>query len=317
MNRYDFLYFFDVTDGNPNGDPDAGNLPRVDPESGHGLVTDVCLKRKIRNFVQVAKGDCLATNEDAGYAIFIREGAALNKFIMQAHEETGGVPKKGADKSKVKDAREWMCKNFFDVRTFGAVLSTGANAGQVRGPVQFGFARSFDPIISLEHAITRVATTNDKVKVDSKTTMQTYEEWEEKQPENQLRTMGRKFTVPYGLYCVQGFINPFLAEKTGFGEDDLGLLKDALNHMFDFDRSAARGQMKPCRCIVFKHDSKLGNARADQLFSRVNCDLTDEVKSSDQPPRSFDDYVITLDDSNLPEGVAVEEWVEAAQPQLV
>ena len=293
MNRYDFLYFFDVTDGNPNGDPDAGNLPRVDPETGHGLVTDVCLKRKIRNFVTITKG---LDQPESGYAIYIRERSVLNELHKLAWEEIDPKSKPADRKKLPKDAEKaksltlHMCKNFFDIRAFGAVMTTEVNCGQVRGPIQLGFARSINPIISLEHAVTRCAVTNEK-------------------DLEKERTMGRKFTVPYGLYCVQGFINPFLADQTEFSDDDLSLLKEALNQMFDFDRSAARGQMKPCRCIAFKHDSKLGSARADQLFARVQCQLNPELLQSNQPPRSFDDYTITLDDSDLPQGIEVEEWV--------
>jgi CRISPR-associated protein Csd2 len=312
QHRYDFIYFFDVTDGNPNGDPDAGNLPRIDPETNQGLVTDVCLKRKIRNFVALTKG------EKAPYEIFIKEKGILNQQIERAYTTSEEVRigleawelwKKDKKKHKKPDrhyedlAQDWMCGNFFDIRTFGAVMSTGdkqdaeagdsklrMRAGQVRGPLQLTFARSIDPIVSAEFAITRCAVTNEK-DIDKE------------------RTIGRKFNVPYGLYRCHGFINASLAEKTGFTDDDLNLMKQALNLMFETDRSAARGLMAPVRCIAFRHDSsKLGNARADELFSQVRATLRPEAKAENRPARSRADYVIEFT-GTVPPGVSAEEWV--------
>ena len=282
-NRIDFVYIFDVQDGNPNGDPDAGNLPRVDAETGMGLVTDVCLKRKVRNYVQVAKG---CTD---GYDIFIKEKAVLNTLIDAAHED-----KKVKDASdKTTAARDVMCRKYYDIRTFGAVMSTGKNAGQVRGPIQFTFARSIDPIAAMEHSITRMAVATEK-------------EAERQGGDN--RTMGRKATVPYGLYVCHGFISANLAQQTGFSEEDLALFWDALKNIFDVDRSAARGLMSAQRLIVFKHESVLGNAPANKLFDRVIVQ-----KKCDGAPRKFEDYEITIDRENLPSGITIEEMI---QPSL-
>ena len=278
-NRIDFVYIFDVQDGNPNGDPDAGNLPRVDAETGMGLVTDVCLKRKVRNYVQVAK-ECAA-----GYDIFIKEKAVLNTLIDAAHEED--TVKTASDKTSA--ARDLMCKKYFDIRTFGAVMSTGKNAGQVRGPIQFTFARSVDPIAAMEHSITRMAVATEK--------------GAEKQGGDN-RTMGRKATVPYGLYVCHGFISANLAQQTGFSEEDLALFWDALKNMFDVDRSAARGLMSAQKLVVFKHESVLGNAPANKLF-----DLVKIEKVCDGAPRKFDDYKVTIEKNNLPTGVTVEELI--------
>ena len=278
-NRIDFVYIFDVQDGNPNGDPDAGNLPRVDAETGMGLVTDVCLKRKVRNYVQVAK-ECAS-----GYDIFIKEKAVLNTLIDAAHEDES--VKTAKDKTSV--ARDVMCKKYYDIRTFGAVMSTGKNAGQVRGPIQFTFARSIDPIAAAEHSITRMAVATEK-------------EAEKQGGDN--RTMGRKATVPYGLYLCHGFISANLAKQTGFTEEDLALFFDALKNMFDVDRSAARGLMSAQKLIVFRHDSVLGNAPANKLF-----DLVKVEKKTDNAPRKFSDYTITVDKSNLPTGVIMEELI--------
>ncbi|HWR37351.1 MAG TPA: type I-C CRISPR-associated protein Cas7/Csd2 [Clostridia bacterium] len=286
QNRYDFVYFFDVTDGNPNGDPDAGNLPRIDPETNQGLVTDVCLKRKIRNYVTVTHG------ENKGHRIYVRERSVLNTTHEEAYKDANLKPEpKKLPKNvlKAKELTDWMCQNFFDIRTFGAVMTTEINCGQVRGPLQLTFARSIDPIVSAEFSITRCAVTNEK-------------------DLEKERTMGRKFTVPYGLYRCHGFINATLAEKTQFTDDDLQLLKDALGNMFETDRSAARGLMSPVRCIAFKHESKLGNARADELFSRVTARLRPELKAENRPPRSAEDYIIEIT-GDLPAGVTVEEWV--------
>ena len=265
-NRYDFMLVFDVKDGNPNGDPDAGNLPRVDSETGEGLVTDVCLKRKVRNYVQLTKGT------EAGYDIFVKEKAVLNSLVEDAYAELGidANVKKPAKGEEIDKGRALMCKKFYDIRTFGAVMSTGANAGQVRGPVQLTFARSIDPIVTLEHSITRMAVT--KVEDIDKE-----------------RTMGRKNTVPYGLYVAYGFVSPALAAQTGFSEEDLETLWTALVNMFDQDHSAARGMMATQKLIIFKHDSALGNAPSHKLF-----DLVKIVKKEDVVvPRKFTDYEVT------------------------
>ncbi len=280
--RYDFVMYFDVTDGNPNGDPDAGNLPRIDVETGMGLVTDVCLKRKVRNYVQIAKG------EESGYDIFIKEKAILNELIGEAHQQDRVKEKTKGDKTLA--AREWMCAKYFDVRTFGAVMSTGENAGQVRGPIQLTFARSIDPIIASEHSITRMAVATEA-------------EAEKQKGDN--RTMGRKYTVPYGLYRVHGFISGNLAKQTGFSEEDLELFWQALSVMFDHDRSAARGLMATRKLIVFKHDSELGNAPAHQLFDLV----TAEKKAPSTPARSYSDYTISINKEALPKGVELIEKI--------
>lgn len=282
--RIDFVYLFDVKNGNPNGDPDAGNLPRVDPETGHGLVTDVCLKRKVRNFVG------LVHNEEPPYEIYVKEKAVLNSQHERAYEalklksEKRKLPKKADDAAKVTD---WMCQNFYDIRTFGAVMSTDVNCGQVRGPIQFTLAQSVEPIISQEHAVTRCAVTTEK-------------EAEAQSGDN--RTMGRKFTVPYGLYRVHGFINPFLAEKTGFSDDDLQLYWKALEQMFEADRSAARGEMAPQALVCFEHADALGNAPANKLFERVTIRRSSD---SDAPARSFQDYTVDVNETDLPKGVTI------------
>ena len=281
-NRIDFVYIFDVQDGNPNGDPDAGNLPRVDAETGMGLVTDVCLKRKVRNYVQVAK------QLVDGYDIFIKEKAVLNTLIDAAHEDES--VKKAEEKDKANAARDIMCKKYYDIRTFGALMTTGKNAGQVRGPIQMTFARSVDPITALEHSITRMAVATEK-------------EAEKQKGDN--RTMGRKATVPYGLYVCHGFISANLAQQTGFSEEDLDLFFDALKNMFDVDRSAARGLMSAQRLIAFKHDSVLGNAPANKLFDLVKV----ERKDTTAPARSFADYEVTIDKEHLPAGVTIEEII--------
>lgn len=278
-NRIDFVYIFDVQDGNPNGDPDAGNLPRVDAETNMGLVTDVCLKRKVRNYVQVAKS--LAE----GYDIFIKEKAILNNEIDKAHDDSNV---KNA-KDKTAAARQYMCENYYDIRTFGAVMSTGKNAGQVRGPIQLTFARSVDPIATSEHSITRIAVATPK-------------EAENQKGEN--HTMGRKATVPYGLYVCHGFVSANLAKQTGFSEEDLHLFFEALKNMFDQDRSAARGLMSAQKLIVFRNDSELGNAPANKLF-----DLVKIKKATDAIPRSFSDYKVFIDKDSLPNGVTVEELI--------
>lgn len=281
-NRIDFVYIFDVQDGNPNGDPDAGNLPRVDAETGMGLVTDVCLKRKVRNYVQVAK-ECTD-----GFDIFIKEKAVLNNLIDASHEdETVKAAERAGDKTEA--ARMVMCNRYYDVRTFGAVMSTGKNAGQVRGPIQFTFARSVDPIAAAEHSITRMAVATEK-------------EAEKQSGDN--RTMGRKATVPYGLYVCHGFISANLAKQTGFSEDDLALFFEALQNMFDVDRSAARGLMSAQKLIVFKHASELGNAPANKLFDRVMVE-----KNCTGTPRTFSDYTVSVNTEGLPDTITVEELI--------
>lgn len=295
--RYDFVIFFDVKDGNPNGDPDAGNLPRVDAETGHGLVTDVCLKRKVRNYVGLTK------DEQPPYGIFVKEKAILNKTINQAYislnidlqappaDSSDGTkrnkPGQGQGK-EIDQVRQFLCQNFFDIRTFGAVMSTGANAGQVRGPVQFTFARSVEPVVSLEHSITRMAVATET-------------EAEKQGGDN--RTMGRKFTVPYGLYRAHGFISAPLANQTGFSEEDLALLWEALENMFEHDRSAARGMMGTKKLIVFEHASKMGEAPVQKLFNAIEVTRNDASK----PARDFSDYTITIDKDQLPSGVTLIE----------
>lgn len=285
-NRYDFVLLFDVADGNPNGDPDAGNLPRVDAESGHGLVTDVCIKRKVRNYVQIKFADEIPNK------IFVKEKAILNNTIAEAYEylkiDLTADSADGKKRSKagvgqgaeIDKARTFLCQNYFDIRTFGAVLTTGANAGQVRGAVQFSFARSIDPVIALEHSITRMAVTTEK-------------DAEKQGGDN--RTMGRKFTVPYGLYRAHGFISAPLANQTGFTEDDLKLLWEALIGMFEHDRSAARGMMTTRGLYVFKHDSVMGNAPAHELFDRIQVKRIDNSKVA----RSFADYQVSVNETGL------------------
>ena len=283
QNRYDFVLFFDVKDGNPNGDPDAGNLPRIDPETGHGLVTDVCLKRKVRNYVQLAK-ECAPS-----FDICVKEKAVLNNLIDQAHEQDSVKNKEKGEKTEA--ARQFMCGKYYDVRAFGAVMSTGKNAGQVRGPVQLTFARSIGQIVPLEHSITRMAVATEA-------------EAEKQQGDN--RTMGRKFTVPYALYRGHGFISAPFAIQTGFSEPDLELLWQALTNMFEHDHSAARGQMAMRRLIVFKHDSALGNAPSSKLFDMVQV----QPKADAGVIRDFSQYEIVVpDQSQMPPGVTVEEKI--------
>ena len=322
QNRYEFVYFFDITNGNPNGDPDSGNMPRLDPESSKGLVTDVCLKRKIRNFIE------MTSSGQPGYEIFVRENSVLNHQIERAYTESEQVitnlkawkeyeknkkkskKKGGAEENIVKPirhyediAQDWMCENFFDVRTFGAVMSTGKEkeetdddgeksklakrAGQVRGPVQLAFAQSIDPIVPLDISITRVAVTSEEEKNQGKDTM-----------------MGRKYIVPYALYRVHGFISANLAAKTGFSNEDLQQLWNALKLMFEHDRSAARGEMAARKLIVFKHDSALGNEPAHKLFEAVKVERIHG--ESGTPAAAFGDYRISVDSDDF-KGVAVEE----------
>lgn len=282
MNRIDFVYLFDVQDGNPNGDPDAGNLPRVDAETGQGLITDVCLKRKVRNYVQLAKG------AEYGFDIFIKEKAVLNTLIDAAHEDEN-VKSKDKDADKTLAARDVMCKRYYDIRSFGAVMSTGKNAGQVRGPIQLTFARSIDPVMTQEHSITRVAVATEK-------------EAESMKGEN--HTMGRKSTIAYGLYRCHGFISANLAKQTGFSEKDKQLFFEALKNMFDQDHSAARGMMSARKLIVFEHDSELGCASASELFDRVSIE-----KKSEVPARKFTDYDVKINSDKLPQGVTITELI--------
>ena len=303
--RYEFIYLFDVKDANPNGDPDAGNLPRVDAETGHGLLTDVCLKRKVRNFVQLSRPESQQVDAAAngnGYDIYVREKAVLNEQHGRSYKALGTDPKKS--EQKVRDqARSWMCRNFYDIRSFGAVMSTEVNCGQVRGPVQLAFSRSIDPIVASEHAVTRCAVTTEK---------------EAKAQSGDNRTMGRKFTIPYALYRTHGFINPFLADDTGFDDADLELFFGALENAFQFDASAARpaGSMSPRALLVFRHDgtdtnaeqrakqAKLGCAHSHVLFERLRITPFEKEPAADgKPAREFADYSsrITFDGKPLDE----------------
>ena len=287
--RYEFVYLFDVTNGNPNGDPDAANLPRLDPETNCGLVTDVCLKRKIRNYVALEKTAADGAVEN-GHAIYMQEKAVLNSQHQLAYEALDIKPvakKLPKDEQKARELTAWMCANFFDVRSFGAVMTTEVNAGQVRGPVQLAFASSVEPIVPVEVAITRMAVTNERDR--------------EKE-----RTIGRKHIVPYGLYRAHGFISAKLAERTGFSDDDLQLLWRALTNMFEHDRSAARGEMAARKLFVFEHDNAMGNAPAHVLFDQIRVERRDQ--DSDAPARSFTDYQVTAG-SNLPAGVTLHEML--------
>ena len=289
--RHDFVLLFDVKNGNPNGDPDAGNLPRLDPETNQGLVTDVCLKRKIRNYVQAAKGEAL------GFDIYVRERGILNRQHERAYKALDILPEAKRlprDEAKARELTRWMCANFYDVRAFGAVMTTEVNCGQVRGPVQLAFARSIEPIVPLEVSITRMAVTNDK----------------DAERQDDIRTMGRKFIVPYGLYRAHGFVSASLAgdatKGTGFSAEDLALLWEALQGMFEIDRSAARGEMAARRLIVFRHASALGNAPAHKLFDLVRV----ERRSADDPApaRSFGDY--RVETRTPPDGVELLELIQ-------
>ena len=280
-NRYEFVLLYDVENGNPNGDPDAGNMPRIDPETGYGIVTDVCIKRKIRNYAELVKDD------SAGYRIYVKEGTPLNQNHVEAYVAIGAKSKDKVTAAQVNEARQWMCANFFDVRTFGAVMSTGDNCGQVRGPIQINFSRSIDPIVQQEVTITR----------------QTVTKIEDAEKE---RTMGRKHIVPYGLYRVEGYISAKLANDetkgTGFSEDDLALFWDALVNMFEHDHSAARGKMAARRLFVFKHKDELGNAPSHKLFDLVKVEKNESVII----PRKFADYSVKVEGST-PEGVELIE----------
>lgn len=311
-NRYEFLFLFDCENGNPNGDPDAGNAPRIDPEDMHGLVSDVATKRRVRNYVQTAK------DNKRPHAIFVEHATNMNRPIAEAHEtENGGIPEK-ATKDKVKKARDWMCANFYDVRTFGAVMSTGANAGQVRGPVQFSFARSIDPVLPMDISITRMAIAEN---VKGAKTAADIGKWENEQEEDTLRTMGRKQLIPYGLYAMKGFVSAHLADGTGFSEDDLALLWQALANMYEHDRSASKGVMTCRGLYVFKHvgtdsneeqrkkQAMLGCAAAHRLLD--NGCIVDVGRRQNQTvaARSFaDSYEVTVKTENLPGGVELWVW---------
>jgi CRISPR-associated protein Csd2 len=293
-NRYEFVYLFDVTNGNPNGDPDAGNLPRLDPETSKGLVSDVCLKRKVRNYVQMAR------EEAPGFGIYMQERGILNRQHQKAWEAKKIEPDQKTkyarlpkDAAKAHELTDWMCANFFDIRAFGAVMTTEVNCGQVRGPVQVAFASSIEPIVPLEVSITRMAATNEK----------------DAESKGDIRTMGRKHIVPYGLYRAHGFVSAKLAAKTGFSTGDLDLLWEALRSMFEHDRSAARGEMTARRLIVFQHDSDLGNAPAHALFDLVDVRRANGNNRSEEPARSYGDYVVSFAKDRLPQGVQASELI--------
>lgn len=316
-NRYEFLYLFDCENGNPNGDPDAGNAPRIDPEDMYGLVSDVALKRRIRNYVQAAY------DNQSRNAIFVEYATNLNTKIALAHEQSGGMPPWDAKAKKWKTtmekaaaARNWLCENFYDVRTFGAVLSTGPNAGQLRGPVQLAFARSIDPVLPLDWSITRMAVADNEIKGAGVGSAE-FREWEQKQPEDELRTMGRKAFIPYGLYAAKGFISAHLAAGTGFSEGDLKLLWDALLGMYDHDRSASKGVMGARGLFVFKHVGTDGDSQQRARQARLGCCPAQAVldlgriidvrrKNGVDTPRRFSDYVIDIHRQNLPPGVELE-----------
>ncbi len=284
-NRYDFVYLFDVKDGNPNGDPDAGNAPRIDPETGHGLVTDVCLKRKVRNYMAMLKSD------KPPYSIYVKEKAVLNQLNELAYKacdiksEKKKLPR---EKDQAAQVTQWMCQNFFDIRTFGAVMTTEVNAGAVYGPIQLKFSRSVDPVFSIDHSITRVAVTNEK-------------------DMEKERTMGRKYTIPYGLYRCHGYINAFNAEKTLFSEDDLELFFSCLENMFELDHSASRGEMSVCGLYIFKHQSKLGNAPSKKLFEAIRVNRIDP----NVPPREFSDYSVVINREKIPGAVELIDRLPA------
>lgn len=316
QNRHEFVLVFDVTNGNPNGDPDAGNMPRMDPETGHGLVSDVCLKRKVRNYVEMAKADA------PRFRIYVTEGAVLNEKHREAylHVRPGDAEATKAKKltpksdDEERQLRDFMCGNFFDIRTFGAVLSTGINAGQVRGPVQFSFARSVEPVLPLEISVTRMAATNEAEKKDRS------DGEDDTEKRGDRRTMGRKHIIPYGLYVAHGYVSAPLAHDgrkgTGFSDEDLELLFTALSDMFEHDRSAARGEMATRRLVIFRHASPLGSARAKTLFERVKVRRRwgDELyepgaRALDNAPpaRSFSDYDVTVNRADLPAGIEIIE----------
>ncbi|MCL4408104.1 MAG: type I-C CRISPR-associated protein Cas7/Csd2 [Thermotogae bacterium] len=291
QNRYEFVYLFDVENGNPNGDPDAGNMPRIDPETNFGIVTDVCLKRKVRNYVDVK------FNDKSPHRIYIREKSILNNTHKEAYEANNIALSESDDKKRkgsgdeVERVRKWMCDNFYDIRTFGAVMSTGINCGQVRGPIQINFGKSVESIMPLEITITRMA-------------VATEEEAKKQQGDN--RTMGRKHIIPYALYRTEGYVSAFLANQTGFNEDDLNLFWEALLNMFEHDHSAARGNMNARKLIVFKHQTALGNAPSYKLFNAVKIE---RVKKDDLPSRKFEDYEIKIVRDNVPQSVEIIEML--------
>lgn len=306
-NRYEFLFLFDCENGNPNGDPDAGNAPRIDPEDQHGLVSDVALKRRVRNYVQIARGNQMPN------AIFVEHATNLNTKIALAHESTNGKVTKGPNKEKVSAARRWMCNSFYDVRCFGAVMSTGANAGQVRGPVQFAFAKSLDPVLPMDISVTRVAKVPRPAdKIENTASSEQQLAWEKSQPEDTLRDMGRKNLIPYGLYAAKGFISAHLAQETGFGADDLALLWESLQNMYEHDRSASKGLMTAQALFVFKHvgtdtdpeqrkrQAMLGCAPAHKLLELGSLV---SVEKQTAVPRRFGDYKLTVHQDRLPKGV--------------
>lgn len=320
QNRYEFLYLFDCENGNPNGDPDAGNSPRIDPEDMHGLVSDVAIKRRVRNYIQMAFGNT------APNAIFVEHSSNLNKPITAAHEATGGAPAGGGNRAQVGKARDWMCQQFFDVRTFGAVMSTGPNAGQVRGPVQVAFSRSVDPILPMDVSITRMAVAE---KVSGAKSVVDYQKWENEQEEDKLRTMGRKSLIPYGLYVAKGFVSANLAQGTLFSDDDLTHLWEALAGMWDHDRSASKGMMSRRGLYVFKHVGTDSNAEQRKRQAVLGCapaqallDLRRviDVKRNESAmkeakigsPRKFAHYAVTTNAANLPKGVELWAWDDSA-----
>lgn len=303
-NRYEFLYYVECINGNPNGDPDAGNSPRIDPQTMHGLISDVAIKRRIRNYVQTAKGN------HSPYGIIVQQSTNINKFIAKAYDEEK-IKEKAGSKKAVGKARKWLCENFFDVRTFGAVLSTGKNAGQVRGPVQLTFLRSVEPVLPLDISITRMQIAEN---VKGAETYEAYEEWESKQDDSKLRTMGRKQLIPFGLFEGRGFISSNLAEGTDFSEEDLMLFWESLLNMYEHDRSASKGQMSVIApIVVFRHigtdtdqqqrerQAKLGCAAAHKLFELVKIEKNDETTV----PRSYQDYTLRISASRLPRGVEI------------
>lgn len=280
--RYEFVILFDVENGNPNGDPDAGNMPRIDYESGHGIVTDVCIKRKIRNYIEIVKGDT------ENYKIYVKEGAILNKQHQIAYDRLGFDSKaEKVTKEDREQLRGFMCKNFYDIRAFGAVMTTKVNCGQVRGPIQINFARSIDPITPQEVTITRMAVTT------------------EKDAESKSTEMGRKHIVPYALYRVEGYVSAYLAEQTFFDKDDLELLWEAITNMFEHDHSASRGKMAVRKLVVFEHESKLGNAPAHKLFDLIKI----KRKDNSIPARSYSDCEVVIEKDSIPQGVSLIEKV--------
>jgi CRISPR-associated protein Csd2 len=311
--RYEFMFIFDCENGNPNGDPDAGNTPRIDPQDMHGLVSDVAIKRRIRNFVQMVEGN------KSPNSIYIQNATNLNTKIAKAHEEANGAVPATANTEQVGNAKDWMCKNFFDVRTFGAVMSTGANAGQVRGPVQIAFAKSEHPIMQLDISMTRMAVTD---KLNGNPGSADYEKWESEQSEDKMRTFGRKSIIPYGLFVGKAFVSAHLADQTGFSADDLKLFVEALLNMYEHDRSSSKGMMTTRKVYAIKHvgtdtdivqrerQAKLGCCPAQLLFEDVvKVSLKDDLKA----PRKFSDYVIDVDPLVIPSGVEFLEFPKDIQ----